>query len=222
MKSGTHYLDKKYIQIIKYMTPYEIKIRKNWLITTILVTLIPFIFLTILYFWSVTWNILDKTEIYTSMLVTLLYAIPSYILIHCTYKKFGTAYLTFNLIFSPFHFLKATFSTCQEIKVLLSLNGAPSSLIIIVISTVIANISIYIFWYWISLRIRKVNKVIQRRQILSSSRYQNAVTTLHTAVDLDDLNHKFHRIISDVGPSEFVKAIREVYLKHKLTMEKNV
>lgn len=129
--------------------------RKAWLITTLaqaaLNVLFNFLFLLLTP---------QSSEIlYISLflfLSLLTYAVPTYILIHCAYKKYGTKFLTFLLVVSPLGFIAYL---VDEIKGIFQLASVEmSTWLILSILAFAMNVITGSLWYWYSLKLRKINK----------------------------------------------------------------
>jgi len=142
------------------MSREEQKMRKRWLVLTLCYFLIP----AALLFVPVVVVLFSNTPF--SIMVLLLLALPVLELIklwifwHCAYKKRGTALLTFCLVAGP-------------LLVLLSLVGwlmghrDPWTLEMLVIAVVVTPI--YIWWYVLSFKLRKINRQFQVHKRLEAS-----------------------------------------------------
>ncbi|MFA6916782.1 MAG: hypothetical protein WC222_10335 [Parachlamydiales bacterium] len=201
------------------MTEYENKIRFQWLIITICNALLPLFVLTSI----ICWGFINDIEITSPYMVILLAAVvimplSTYVGIHCAYRKFGTVYLMLCLIFSPFSFFYNSIRDWYSLPTLTD-EQFPSSLRILLTCLFILSILLFIAWYYLSYKLRQVNKQIQKRKILESEEFQNASIIIRDASDLDDLNHKFHNIISDPSPGAWVDELSMVYNERKTSLE---
>ena len=71
---------------------------------------------------------------------------------HCAYKKSGTRWLTFWLVLSPFRLLV---DLAQGVKEMQGVQGAEYTLSV---ALIIALIGVFGWWYWMSLKMRKINQ----------------------------------------------------------------
>jgi len=81
-------------------------------------------------------------------MVTLITAAIFYALYRCTYVKPGVKFLTFALIVGPLLKLKATFDALKAGHDLVTLFALA------------VNLGFYVWWYVLSLQMRKMNKRI--------------------------------------------------------------
>ena len=128
---------------------HEKSVRKQWLILTI-IALLAWPLLTLIFF-----TVLSKQEqvpgsvywIFVSMaLLTVLFV---YILYRCAYVKPGIRFLTFLLIVGPLLKIKATMD---------ALKTGHDAVTLIALAV---NLGLYIWWYILSLQLRKMNKRIR-------------------------------------------------------------
>lgn len=201
------------------MTPQEVKVRYFWLISTISLTCFPLLlFSLIVYVLTIVYGEDSSTALLGTVAISTICAILTYILIHCAYRKFGTAYLTFCLVLGPIYFLKATLGTWTSLSDLIA-EGLPAPFVLVLTSCFLMNIFLYLFWFVMSCKLRKVNREILRRKIHSCNTYQEAVAKLTNATCINDLNQKFSNIVKRPHENGFVDALHEEYKKQKSLLE---
>ncbi len=130
------------------LNPHEKSLRKQWLVISIIAILAwPLITLGFMTFISRHEHI--PAGIYwVYFVVALLTVLVFYLLYRCAYVKPGIRFLTFVLIVGPLLKLKATI---DALKV-----GHDHVTLI----ALIANLGFYVWWYYLSLKLRQMNKKI--------------------------------------------------------------
>src|ERR1700722_6352672 len=153
------------------------KVRKHWLIATCFQFLILAPFLCILKLLFIPMESSAKTELVGE---TIGYALTSfisfYIVYYCAYKKFGTGWLTFSLIFGLISLIA---------QLLLTLTDSSY------IGFAMANI----WWLLISLKLRKANIAIQLNNKPTDPVYTQSLLELESAQNLEDLDAKFYALV---------------------------
>lgn len=134
----------------------EEKTRKHWLLSTfcflVFYPLTLFAFFAILSHWL---PIPKNTGIgLIAHAFTGLFSL--WIVWHCAYKKYGTRLLTFWLIIIPFKQLASIVEVLKETWDLWT------------IFFLALDIGVFLWWYLLSLKMRKVNKSIQERLSFAS------------------------------------------------------
>lgn len=157
------------------------RIRKNWLIITIL-TGIGSIFINlglILAFPSIS----KEGEI--ELLIKLIFLIRSvvgsslWILIfwYCAYKRQGSRLLTFSAILSPFLVIRSIYTLQDDFLDLSS------------VIALMSEMGLYAWWYVFSLKLRRVNKKL-RSQAKFNQEYAQSIQAIAKSPNLDSLNVK--------------------------------
>lgn len=126
----------------------EKSLRTQWLVLSVIAILAwPLIELGFLSFVSIKHHV--PAEIYwVCSIVALATLIVFYLLYRCAYVKPGIRFLTFCLIVGPLLKLKATYD---------ALKMGHDHVVLIAIAV---NLGFYAWWYYLSLRLRKMNKRI--------------------------------------------------------------
>jgi len=135
----------------RVMNKSEEKIRKHWLFSTIsLLILYPIALFAFLAALSEGVHIPED-----ALIEPLAYAFTGlfslWLIWHCAYRKYGTGMLGFWLIVSPFKQLASIVEALKE-----PCNGWT-------IAFIALGIGVFLWWYLLSLKMRKVNKSIQSR-----------------------------------------------------------
>lgn len=132
------------------------KTRKHWLLSTfsllILYPLVLFAFFAVLSE-SVA---IPKDALIESLIHAFAGIIPMWIIWHCAYRKYGTKFLTFWLVTSP---IKALASIVEFLK---------ESYDSWTIAYILLDLAFFSWWFIISLKMRTVNKTIQKRLSLKN------------------------------------------------------
>lgn len=199
------------------MDAYTNQTRKKWLILTFIISFFPLILPIISY--GITKNsVLEVNakvppELFASLIQSILF---SYLIIYCAYKKFGTRYLTFNIAMFPLYFLTIfpwnlyiIFKTGEEMPLLSKLISSGEQL---------CTAFFYLYWFLTSIQLRKINKEIQCRLVMSNPEYQEGINLFRHATDLNDLNEKFY-VLASKHPGQLVVALDKVYQERKLFFE---
>lgn len=133
--------------------------RKTWLIITIAQAALNVVLNLILFLLLIP-EALDILHLSIFAIVSLLtYVIPTYILYHCAYKKYGTGLLTFILLISPIGFIKYLIDEIEGLR--LSFSTLDSTLLTLSLFAFLMNVILGLLWFWFSLKLRKVNKEVQ-------------------------------------------------------------
>jgi hypothetical protein len=127
---------------------HEKSLRKQWLVISIIAILAwPLITLGFMTFISMKEHI--PAGIYwVYLVIALLTVLIFYVLYRCAYVKPGIRFLTFVLIVGPLLKLKATIDA-------LKVSHDHVTLIALVV-----NLGFYAWWYYLSLKLRQMNKKI--------------------------------------------------------------
>ncbi|HEX2580076.1 MAG TPA: hypothetical protein VHK67_06725 [Rhabdochlamydiaceae bacterium] len=129
-------------------TTHEKSIRKQWLVVSVIAILAwPLIWLGFMSFISMKQPVPSEV-FWICFMVTAITTAIFYALYRCTYVKPGIKFLTFALIVGPLLKLKATFDALKA-------GHDPVTLIALVL-----NLGFYVWWYVLSLQMRKMNKRI--------------------------------------------------------------
>lgn len=130
------------------LNPHEKSLRKQWLVISIIAILAwPLITLGFMTFISRKEHI--PAGIYwVYLVIALLTVLIFYVLYRCAYVKPGIRFLTFVLIVGPLLKLKATIDA-------LKVGHDHVTLIALVV-----NLGFYAWWYYLSLKLRQMNKKI--------------------------------------------------------------
>ncbi|NGX58967.1 MAG: hypothetical protein KR126chlam3_00109 [Chlamydiae bacterium] len=116
--------------------------------------------------------------------------ISFWIIYHCAYRKYGTAWLTWCLVIGPIIFLVENAKIFNEPFNEWTLRA------------LLLDIVVFGYWYFLSVKFRKDNKNIQIQSFISSDTYAEAVASIRSAKNLDDLQFKFHEAFRKC-PSHF-------------------
>lgn len=179
------------------LKPSEIQIRKRWWIITIFSFCLP----------HVTKLIQDSVEgkpnaviignLLGAFIATSIFLASYY---HCTYKKYGTKLLTYSLFAGPLFTILSFFFYPRDLLTIIS--G-------------VLSLGVYIYWYALSLKVRRINKKAQFQRF-SLEEYLNSVNSIESATTKEDLELIF--------TSEFQKwkkyqtVLHEVYLNKKASL----
>lgn len=211
------------------MDAATMKLRRKWLILTLILPFFPLGAAIFLYQLVKTPERLSEIPVAVGYLIL---SIPSlWILIYCAYKKFGTRFLMFHIICGCTYFLLtiplelfAAFKS-EELLLLNQLKPINYSNLFFYNKLLLASIIwilvkvIDVYYLVLSYKLRKVNKDIQRCLAMSSQEYEEGVNLFQQATDLDDLNKKFY-FLSSKHPGQLVVALDKVYKEKKLFFEK--
>ena len=159
------------------MTEKDKKTRRHWLIAT-LVYFLGFPALLFLIFVILAGDRLATIALFAFILI--LSSIPFWIIYHCAYRKPGTKWLMFYLITVPIQFVSS----------LPSLRDDPRAWLGIVIC-----LPICIWWYVLSLKLRKINKLQQPRK--QDPQYLKAVHALKSAKTMEELEWQFSHLMKE-------------------------
>jgi len=180
------------------LTPNEEKIRKRWLITTIILAFSPFFLLSIhcVLYAFISANYQGIANCFILTFLRLIWdLIAFWVLWHCAYKKHGTAWLTF--IICGTWLSSDIFFSFKSIKII--------------------GILVFLFkiwWIYQCYQLRKVNIKIQVNAFAATDDYKKAVSSIRSATDIDDLTFRFHEAFRE-QPRHFSKALRPHYEEMK-------
>lgn len=189
------------------ISPCDAHTRRWWLISTIvnyLAILFPLVAL-------LCYNALARDppkeilETFLMLSVTVVILTPGFaIMYHCAYKKFGTAWLTWSMITTPYGLIRTYFELRNN------WNCA---------SSVIMGVFVASSLWWIeqSLRLRKTNKritceIFERSELASSIK-----TQISTASTLTELNVVMHNLINEWPQHESV--IKNLYKMKRASID---
>ena len=181
------------------MSQKEAKIRKYWLIATILLLLV--IPLLSFAFLAVVFKIPVSVVIVWQLTTGLAGLIPLWIIWHCAYKKPGTKWLTCWLICTPLYSLQTWVQLVKE-------PWDPWFTGIAVF-----DLLCYVGWYVLSLKLRKINKQLQAN---SSPEYAKAVRDLREAPTMEVLNDHFVNLSEKWPKLEYTSS--KEYKRRKLEL----
>jgi hypothetical protein len=131
-----------------------------WLITTLILALLPITSYLILIFWVFSASMDKLVIIYLTIVYLLMHILPTCIIIRCAYQKPGTAYLTFTLLLSPFVVLFHLTKSIEGITTLAQAQSPPMLLFLCSLF-IFLNVALYLVWYWLCLRLRSINLSLQ-------------------------------------------------------------
>lgn len=190
----------------------EIKTRRLWLIVTLLLTFFPVVFGFLAF------GARENKELFDYLIERIFPSLLIFIPLYFTYRKIGTAFLLFCLILSPFLFLRFV---VDKLFVIAYMNYSPGVNLKQEISASLgASLLLYIYWFALTLKMRKINTAFMRRKLEGTAEYQSAVALFREAKDVDDLNQKFHQLVKEGALSSLaLRVFREDYLKQKLALE---
>ncbi|MFZ0565781.1 MAG: hypothetical protein WAM28_06320 [Chlamydiales bacterium] len=123
-----------------------------------------------------------------------------YILYHCAYKKYGTAYLTFTMVVYPIVILKDLWGIISDF------DSDPGFYFWLLFFALI----IYGTFYFFSFRIRKINHKIQTFEFTSSDYFQKNIALLRESKDEAELACNYGEIFKQC-PSRFSGALTLIY-----------
>jgi hypothetical protein len=137
------------IKMSHAFTPQERSLRMQWLIISLIAILAwPLITLGFMGYIATKHHV-PGNLIWVYLTVAVITVLVFYILYRCSYVKPGTKFLTFCLIVGPLLKLKATVD---------ALRTGHDYVTLIALAV---NLGFYIWWYVLSLRLRKMNKRIK-------------------------------------------------------------
>jgi hypothetical protein len=131
------------------ITPKEVKEQKRWLIVTVV-----YKFILPLLLFAISASLFEKNECPPEVVSELLRnvflgLISLWIFWHCAYKKNGTKLLTLFLVLSPIIVAKDLMRSLKE-------STDPWTL-----GLLILGLSLYIYWYIFSLKLKRINQKIK-------------------------------------------------------------
>jgi hypothetical protein len=130
-------------------TPKEKSLRKLWLIVSV-IAILAWHIITLIFMAYVSMKEHIPQGVFSVYIaVALITVLLFYILYKCAYVKPGIRFLTFCLIVGPLLKLKATIDALRV--------GHDHVTLI----ALIVNLGFYAWWYFLSLKLRKMNKQIQ-------------------------------------------------------------
>jgi len=141
------------MEIAEYsFSPEKQKIRRRWLWALSVGIVIPAIFIVLAIVIKigtalpVTTFTLGKEfgELIGGLLISL---IGSWALYHCAYRKYGTKFLTFNLVFSPLGILAELWKCATHSATKWEIAGE-----------LLLLLPLFCWWYVCSLKLRRINK----------------------------------------------------------------
>lgn len=181
------------------------KIRKHWLIFTSL-NYLTFPFLLLIKMANESESI-DITQLVLGFCIMSCLCLMGFLLIyHCAYKKYGNILLTFLLIVSPIRMVADIFQSLQE------------SLDILSTILILLDSGIFLWWYALSLKLRKLNSKIRSQSMLSSESYSQALSILQNATTLDELDSDFGRLMRNLE-KEGTLTVNAVFEAYKVKKE---
>lgn len=130
----------------------------------------------------------------------LLYALSSYMFYHCTYKKHGTAWLTYCMIGFPFIIINNFWNF------LFDASSTPGDTATYFFSMIL----IYGAFYFFAFKMRRINRKIQIFKFVSSENFQQNVAVLRSAKTEGELTSKFYEIFQEC-PSRFCGTLSLIY-----------
>lgn len=188
----------------------EQKIRKNWLFFL----KIPAFFLVLLLFTAFVAAFINFVYALIFVGVAALGAGLLYIPYHCAYKKPGTIYLLLLLIALPIEFVLDLFKHFKEIP-------AESDYKLMVLKIVLFSLgtaySLAIFYY--SFKLRRINKNMQNKILVSSEEYSQASASFLSATNLQELDEKFRSLVHATDSSKARNYIAKAYKARKKTLQ---
>jgi hypothetical protein len=183
------------------MDQKKAKIRKYWLIATILLLVVipqlSFAFLAFVFKIPVSLVIVWQLTTGVASLSSL------WIIWHCAYKKPGTKWLTCWLVCAPFYFLQTLLQLLRD-----PWNGWFAGMAVF-------DLLCYVGWYVLSLKLRKINKQLQAN---SSPEYAQAVRDLREASTIEVLNDHFVNLSAKWPKLEYTSS--KEYRRRKLELSK--
>lgn len=137
---------------------FENRIRKHWLLSIAsFLVLYPIVLFAFFSFISI--RILIPEDVLTELLAHAFAGLFALWLIwHCAYKKHGTKLLSLWMVLSPINMLVSIMESLKE-----SCNA-------LVLTFVLIDISIFLWWWLLSFKLKAVNKAIQERLLPKHSR----------------------------------------------------
>lgn len=159
------------------MSEKDKKTRRHWLIAT-LVYFLGFPALLFLMFVILAGDRLATIALFG--LILILSSIPFWIIYHCAYRKPGTKWLMFYLIILPIQFVSSLQSLREDPRAWLG---------------IIIGLPICIWWYVLSLKLRKINKSQQPHK--QDPQYLKAVHALKSAKTMEELEWQFSNLMKE-------------------------
>lgn len=163
------------------ITPEENRIRKRWLIFTIVTWVIPASLILLLF---IICALLGDLMFLLATLLPIVGLSICYSVYCCVYKKHGTAWLTFSLICIALGF----------IGLIVELLTVSSPNLGVFLFLKLLNF-VYLSLSWIfDFQLRKVNKKIQIRKIKNSKEYPYFLSILESCTHQNELKEKYTQI----------------------------
>lgn len=136
---------------------FENKIRKHWLLSIAsFLVFYPIALFAFLSFMSMRISIPENALI-EPLAHALVGSFSLWLIWHCAYKKHGTKLLSFWMVVSPIRMLASIVGFLKE-----SCNAW-------VVAFVLIEISIFLWWWLLSFKMKAVNKAIQERMFPKNS-----------------------------------------------------
>ncbi len=174
-------------------------LRKYWLFATFFsYVLYPLLAITLLFFFKETLP-KDAFSQTSAQLIGGLFAF--WIIWYCAYENPGTAWLTCLLVIKAYALFSSISSIIRDSNIW---NVGLESI----------EIAIVAWWCLLSLKLRKLNIKIQIETFVSSAFYHVSVNSIRSAVDLDDLQFKYHDAIRKY-PEHFSQVLLPQYVEMK-------
>jgi hypothetical protein len=129
----------------------EAKTRKRWLFSTFCFFILYPLALFALFAILSNWIHLSEDALIEPLVYAIVVLFQMWIIWHCSYKKYGTRLLTLWLVVSPFRHLMSIVEILKETSNIWS------------IGFIVIDVGFFLWWYLLSLQIRKINKTVQER-----------------------------------------------------------
>lgn len=190
----------------EFLSAEEQKIRRRWLFWEIK---IPVFLLSLLFLASLCITIIEFSLINFFILIGIFSFLGLFIYVsyHCIYKKFGMILLTLSLILFPIHILLKLKDTASSISLL----GSNAPLIFAHLISLLIGIGYESWLFYLNFRMRKINKKIRHRLMVSSEDYLQAAATFESALSLEDLDAKLGNLMRSTENGIHRQSISEAY-----------
>lgn len=203
-------MDKEYV-----MSEKDKRIRKHWLLFLLILVGLNWLgFLMCLLAAN------DKLVIQILAVVAIVSSITAGLLYHFAYRKHGTRLLTGTLIYPIIGWMKYLSQANKETLNFLPLgdltgaNGFWETFIVLLPN------GIYFYWYFLSFRLRKINKTIKSFNSTTPNNhpeYNQAIAEMESAETLEHLNTRFNLAIKNWP--QFEPALSRKYKAKKADLQ---
>lgn len=176
------------------LLPREERLRKHWLVVTGVRSFIGPILLLL------------SGESVVLLLVSLIAILAFGLMYYLAYKKHGNKWLTFCLVVTAVTYLRAVPKKL----------GASQDLW--TVATLSVDLGLLIWWYYLSIRLRALNRKIRSQPFLETDAFKSAEALIRSATSLEELRNKYHEAFRKV-PKSFVHTLSQPFEEMKASLQ---